>query len=207
MSNDPIELETVPYDKTMYPDYKVRFGAALLDFLIVAPFFLLILYLNSLSKEMYYFTTIPSLAFSFWYHIYLLKRYGATPGKLISGICVVKTNGQYPEWKEAFLRAVSLSFIILGIIISLVALSKADAGYYEDLGWRQQREYLQTLSPGLFKVNTWLSTLFFWSDVIVVFGNRKKRALHDIIAGTVVVRDLYMKRLRLNQSGFAEAPE
>ena len=208
MTNEPIELETVPYNKTMYPGYLLRFGAFLLDLLIVAPFFILVLYLNSLGKEMYYFTFIPSLAFSIWYHIYLLKRYGATPGKLLSGIRVVKTNGQYPDWKEAFLRfTLTLSVLIFGTIIKFVALSEADAGYYDGLGWRQQTEYLKTLSPGLFMINLWLSSIFFWGDLVVLFTNRKKRALHDLIAGTVVVMDLYMKRLRLNQSALAATEE
>ena len=208
MSNEPIELETVPYDKTMYPRFMVRLGAVLLDLLVIAPISILVLYLNSLSKEMYYFTILPSLGFSAWYHIYLLQRYGGTPGKLISGIRVVKINGQAPEWKEAFLRnTLTISFLVFGMIISLIALSKANAGDYEVLDWRHQREYLKTISPGLFMMNVWLSNLFLWSDLIVMLSNRKKRALHDLIAGTVVVRDLYLKNLRLNQLAFAGTPE
>jgi uncharacterized RDD family membrane protein YckC len=207
MINEPIELETVPYDKTMYPAVKVRFGAFLLDLLVIAPFGILVVYLNSLSTDMYYFTIIPSFGFSAWYHIYLLKRYGGTPGKLISGIRVVKTNGKYPGWKEAFLRnTLLLTILIFGIIIGFVALSKADAGDYKSLDWRHQREYLKTLSPGLFTINLWLSNILLWSDLIGMLSNRKKIALHDLIAGTVVVRDRYIKKLRLNQPALANKP-
>jgi uncharacterized RDD family membrane protein YckC len=205
MSNEAIELETVPYDNTMYPDYLVRFGAVLLDFLIIAPVSILVLYLNSLSTEMYYYTMIPSLGFSTWYHIYLLRKYGATPGKLILGIRVVKTNGQQPQWREAFLRyTLSLVFLIFGIVVSLIALSQADAGFYEDLGWRQKTGYLRSLSPTIFTINLWLTNIFLWSDLIVLFTNRKRRALHDLIAGTVVIRDLYIKTLRLKQPASPE---
>ena len=69
MINEPIELETVPFDKTMYPRYLDRFGAFLLDLLFMAAVSIFVVYLDSFSKEMYYFTIILSLGFSLWYHI------------------------------------------------------------------------------------------------------------------------------------------
>jgi uncharacterized RDD family membrane protein YckC len=208
MTNEAIELETVPYDKTMYPRVIVRLGAVLLDLLVTAPFGILVLYLNSFSKDMYLFTFIPSVAFSAWYHVYLLKRYGGTPGKLLSGIRVVKINGQDPEWKEAFLRyALSFSLLVFGTAISLIALSKADPGSYMELDWRNKAGYLKGLAPGLFKISLWLNYIVIGGDLIVLFRNRRKRALHDLMAGTVVVRDLYMTKLRLNQLALADTQE
>src|SRR6185295_6218588 len=97
----PLTIEGV--NESIYAGFWIRLGSLLLDFVIVIPFVFLILFLNGLTKNAYYFTVLPGLLFHFWYNIYLVKRNGGTPGKLIAGIRVLKIDGTEVTWREAFL--------------------------------------------------------------------------------------------------------
>ena len=100
----PLTIEGV--NESIYAGFWIRFGSLLLDFVIIMPVIFLTLFLNGLSKNAYYFTVLPGLLFHFWYNIYLVKRNGGTPGKLIAGIRVLKIDGTEVTWREAFLRQI-----------------------------------------------------------------------------------------------------
>ena len=44
------------------------------------------------------------------------------------------------------------------------------------------------LSPVLFSIYSWLSNIWVYSEFIVLLTNKRKRALHDFIANTVIIR-------------------
>jgi uncharacterized RDD family membrane protein YckC len=56
--------------------------------------------------------------------------------------------------------------------------------------------YLITFSPIFFSVYRWSGNIWYWSEFIVLLTNRRKRAIHDFIAGTVVVKDDYIDKIR-----------
>ena len=176
--------------------FGVRLGALLLDFLIVLPIYYFILFLNGLSKEAYFFTILPGFIFPFWYYIYLVRIYGGTPGKLITGIRIVKMDGTDVEWREAILREIITVFLsIVFAAITLVALSQADSDYYESLNWREKHTYLITLTPVLYIVYKWVSNIWTYSELVVLLFNKRRRALHDFIAGTIIVKLKYLHRI------------
>jgi len=43
------------------------------------------------------------------------------------------------------------------------------------------------LAPSWYKSLQWIQNAWVWGELIVLLTNRKRRALHDFIAGTVVV--------------------
>ena len=45
------------------------------------------------------------------------------------------------------------------------------------------------LAPSWFKPVQIFQQIWIWSEFIVLLTNRKRRAIHDFIAGTVVVRE------------------
>jgi len=197
MNNKQTPLSIEGINENIYAGFWIRLGSLLLDFLIMIPVIFLTLYLNGLSKNAYYFTFIPSLIFHFWYSIYLVKKHGGTPGKLIAGIKILKINGENVTWKESILRQI-VTFIltIFASVITIIALSKADGEYYESLTWMTKQQYLMTLTPLLFTIYTWTSNIWTYSELLVLLFNKRKRALHDFIAGTVIVRTKYIDRLR-----------
>ncbi len=77
-----------------------------------------------------------------------------------------------------------------------VCLLQADNEVYISLGWVKQSQYLMSLSPTFFKVHTWISNIWIYGELIVLLTNKRKRAVHDFIAGTVIVKSKYIAQIR-----------
>jgi uncharacterized RDD family membrane protein YckC len=184
--------------ESLYAGFWIRLGALFLDLLITIPVIFIVLYLNGLSKNAYFYTVVPHLIFHFWYNIYLVRKNGGTPGKLISGITILKTDGTDVTWREAILRyIVSFLLTIFYSIITIIALSQSDTEYYESLNWMNKQQYLMTLLPVYFSVYKWTSNIWTYGELFVLLFNKRKRALHDFIAETVVVRTKYIYKMRV----------
>ena len=129
MKETPLQIDGI--NDSLYAGFWIRLGSILLDFLFLIPITILILYINNLQLHFYFFTIIPSLLFGFWYNVYLVQKYGGTPCKLISGIKIIKLNGENIEWKEAILRYIILFGIILfSIYIMICSINVADSSSY-----------------------------------------------------------------------------
>jgi len=189
----PLKIEGI--DENFYSGFWSRFVANFLDGLIIIPYSLLLIYLNSFHLYAYFATLIPNILFIFWYNVYLPKRYGGTPGKLIIGLKIVKMDSSEIDWKEAFLRySVNIVFVIINIAVMGMAILSADIFEYNTLTWLNKNIYLGTLANA--NIIQILSNIWIWSEIIVLLFNKRKRALHDFIAGTVVVKDLYLEKIR-----------
>ena len=191
----PIQIEGIT--ENIYAGFWQRLGAFLLDTIFMLPILYLTIYINSLDINYFYITFIPNFVISLWYYIYLPKKYGGTPGKLIAGIKIIKLNGQDIDWKEATLR--HLILLILGLLSMINMLSiipDVDYNVFTSLSWLKQSTYLMSLSPIFFKFYTWTSNIWIYSEFIVLLTNKRKRAIHDFIAGTVIVKSKYVDKIK-----------
>ena len=112
------------------------------------------------------------------------------------GIKIIQINGKPIDWKEAFLRhSVLLVLTLFSSILMVVCLLKADETVYNDLGWIQRSQYLMSLAPIFFLIYTWASNIWIYSEFIVLLTNPRKRVVHDYIAGTVIVKQIYIDRI------------
>ncbi|GEP51917.1 hypothetical protein FNO01nite_25890 [Flavobacterium noncentrifugens] len=200
----PIRLEGI--NDNIYAGFLSRFASLLLDGLIMLPFIFFVLYINGLSINMFFYTIIPNLLIGIWYNIYLPKKYGGTPGKLIMGINIIKINGKSLGWKEAILRHLVMFILTIGsIIVTIICISKADETVYTSLGWLKRSQYLMSLAPTTFLIYTWMTNIWTYSEFIVLLTNDRKRAIHDFIAGTVIVKKIYIDKI--NEVMYAEKQE
>ena len=113
------------------------------------------------------------------------------------GIKIIKIDGSDVSWKEAILREIvnyGLTFFIS--IVTIIALSQADTAHYESLTWLTKQQYLMTLMPIFFTIYTWSSNTWVYSEFFVLLFNKRKRALHDFMAKTVIVRAMYIDKIR-----------
>jgi uncharacterized RDD family membrane protein YckC len=172
-----------------YASFWQRLGAFLIDFLCLLPLTALVLWLSSTSRLFQLWYYIPGLFIGAWFYVDLVKRFGGTPGKLVVGIRIRKVDGTPVGYKEAWLRYVVL-FILSALssaALVLAALKMSDAEYLS-LDWQQRAVAQQALAPAWY---TWVSFVmngWIWSEFLVMLTNAKRRALHDFMAGTVVVR-------------------
>lgn len=175
--------------KSIYASFWQRLGAYFLDLLILLPIIALSIWGGEQSRyfNAYYF--LPGIIFNLWFHAYLVKRYGGTPGKLIMGIKIAKVEGGPVGYREAVLRySVLLVLATLGQVAGLQAtMGISDAEYFA-LDWQEKALRMQELAPSWFSSITLLTNIWVWSEFVVMLTNRKRRAIHDFIAGTVVIR-------------------
>lgn len=175
-------------DSLRYAGFWPRLGALLLDSLILLPLTALALWGGEEYRLFHVYYLVPGALFGLFYGVYLVQRFGGTPGKLILGIRIRKVNGDPVGYREALLRY--LPEFILGMLMSvalcLSTLNMTDAEYHA-LSFIQRAERLIDLAPPWYKPAQIVHNIWIWGELIVLLTNRKRRALHDFIAGTVVV--------------------
>ena len=118
------------------------------------------------------------------YTVVMHARYGQTVGKMVTKVRVVDfgTEGRI-SWRQAWLReaiAIVLSLGLLGLEVPLVLTSGLNPRAFGNRGTLPASRgfWLLMALPGL----------WFLAEVLTMLTNEKRRALHDFMAGTVVVR-------------------
>jgi uncharacterized RDD family membrane protein YckC len=134
---------------------------------------------------------IPGQAFGLFYEVYLVYRFGGTPGKLIAGLRIRDINGGRVTFLQALLRnspALVLSAINAAAV--LPAMFRISDAEFQSLSFIAFSRHLQSLEPHWIGYVGLLAGIWEWGELIVLLTNEKKRALHDFLAGTVVIRQV-----------------
>jgi uncharacterized RDD family membrane protein YckC len=175
-------------DNIRYAGFWPRLGSLLLDLVVLSP-----LGIASHWGVRHYrlydvYALIPLELFSLWFSVYLVSRFGGTPGKIILGLRIVRVTGEPVRFGAAFVRNLPSQTLDLlwrvGLTLTLVHMTDAEyfaldqTKHYEELG----RIALPWVHWAHSAISFWV-----WSEFVVLLTNRKRRALHDFIAGTVVI--------------------
>jgi uncharacterized RDD family membrane protein YckC len=173
----------------IYAGFWRRLGALLLDFVITLPITALVLSTAGLYRLFYLYYFVPGILFSLFYSVYLVRRFGGTPGKLLAGLQIRKVDGTEIGYREALLRylpeAVLNCLLQIALISSVIAMTDSE---YISLGFLDRAQRMVELAPAWRGPVNVLNQIWIWSEFVVMLTNRKRRALHDFIAGTVVIR-------------------
>lgn len=171
-----------------YPSVWQRIGAAILDILIAAPALGIVIWLGGQSRVAGISAAAMSVLFNLWFYVYLVKRYGGTPGKLMLDLRITTIGYRSAGYKEAVLRyAVIFLLATVGQLALLEAAFEMTEVEYVALDWMERAARMQELAPGWFETITLLTNIWLISQLVVMLANEKRRAVHDFIAGTVVV--------------------
>lgn len=81
-------------DTLRYAGFWPRLGSHLLDFLIMLPLITLVTWAAWHYRLFRVYYVIPGTIFGLFYNVYLVRRFGGTPGKLIVRIYIRKLNGE-----------------------------------------------------------------------------------------------------------------
>jgi uncharacterized RDD family membrane protein YckC len=123
--------------------------------------------------------------------LWLVVRFGGTPGKLIIRARIVNAQGQFLSWGRAVLR------IVPTLIISTNSLLKMAAAFsrYPDSAPHSSIVEISHLMNEYGQPYSTLAMVlgfFIYIDIGVILFNRQKRAIHDFIAGSyVITKDSY----------------
>ncbi|CAN5445686.1 hypothetical protein BH09VER1_BH09VER1_54430 [soil metagenome] len=175
-------------DTLRYAGFWPRLGAALLDVVVLAPLTAFNIWGGFHFRLFEIYSYLPEVLFWLCFSVYLVKRFGGTPGKLLMGLRIRKLNGESVGYREAFLRYVPYLVIdLLSPVGQIVAVLRMSAAEYYASSYLERNLHLQALTPGWCRWLDYLMAIWMLAEIIVFFSNRKRRAIHDYIAGTVVV--------------------
>ena len=172
-----------------YAGFWRRFGAYWVDLLVFLPLTGLVLWVGGMTRlfQLYYF--VPGLLIGMFFHVYLVKRYGGTPGKLLMKTRISRLDGTAVSYRDALIRY-SVLFVLSALIsiATLVGTLNISDSEYLSLGFQARNLRLMQLVPGWFMPVNILLNIWIWGEFVVMLTNKRRRALHDFMAGTVVIR-------------------
>lgn len=155
-----------------YKTLRRRFGALILDSFVLVPVSLIVsvgLVFAGVGDG--YLASILTALIPIIYSILTHYYYGQTVGKVVAKVKVLNESEKPIDFGQAILRSLpQLVPVMFAVSISTADRSEGSAAQF----WEQ------TIYA--------FSTLFYLIDALVCVMNEKDRSLHDMLAGTIVVR-------------------
>jgi|EP01034_Spumella_vulgaris_P037549 uncharacterized RDD family membrane protein YckC len=172
-----------------YAGFWRRFGAFWLDALCLAPLTAVVLYLSTTTRYFHALWLVPGLLFGLWFNAYLVKRYGGTPGKLMMKIRVAMVDGAAVTGQAAMLRY-SVMFVLSAASSAALVMASLAMGdeRYLSVGFMGMNTALVEQAPLWYPAVTTAMQIWIWGEFVTMLFNKRRRAVHDYMAGTVVVR-------------------
>jgi uncharacterized RDD family membrane protein YckC len=176
-------FQSYPGDsKITYGGFWIRLCSLLIDsafsFIVFIPLFFA-------ANKIFFMQSINTLSMTLvlLVELYMMKRWGQSPGKMIMGLKVVKTDFKDIGWKEILLRYFfqTLNIFFIGFQAYVVYALVKQAGAQPLL----PTDFVNLISDkfqNFFKIWT-------FSEMLVLLTNQRRRSLHDFMAGTVVIVD------------------
>jgi uncharacterized RDD family membrane protein YckC len=171
-----------------YAGFWPRLGAMLVDGLVMAPFVALSFWAWSQPRSVALAMEIP-LVFAFAaYNIFFVGRWGMTVGKCVFRIKVVSLGGERAGYLRAFRRhAVDFALSAAQCALTVVALMSVAEHEFNALAFGHRLDLLGQRTGAASDVLDGVYLAWALSELVVLLLNEKRRALHDYLAGTVVV--------------------
>ena len=181
---------------TPYAGFWRRFAALLIDVLIFLPISATLTWASVQSRLAALLLLFPAALFGCAYQVFFHARWGQTPGKMVARVRVLSVDGSRIGLRQALLRS-AVDIFISGLFIAAQAsaLLQIPPAEYASLTWLEQSRRVGELQ-GSWQWLSWVEGAWTISEVVTLLFNRRRRALHDLIAGTVVLRTGAVSALR-----------
>ena len=174
-----------------YAGFWIRVGAQLIDTVCVLTFVLIVFQSAPRHRLLSLYLLVPHFLFILFCSVWLVKRFGGSPGKLALGLRVRRTDGSAVGYREALGREIPG----LGLALLLFLGQQApqwrltDAAYLtlHALPVPEREHQLGQILPAWYPWVNLANSLWVLSEFVVLLTNRQRRALQDFLAGTVVV--------------------
>lgn len=191
-------MELLPNDKdgtAVYSGFWPRTGASVIDGVILLLIGIIPDAIGGLSTILAVITIVISSTLYSIYTIVFHHRYGATLGKMAVKIKVTKPDGSPISLSQSVIR--SSIYFIFGVLLAVFQIGV--------LSQIQSMEYLtDNLATGLSLSSLvhplWfgliMGSLLVWTlcEIVTFMLSKKHKALHDVMAGTVVIDQRFQKQ-------------
>lgn len=175
-------MEHSRLNENRYRTFGPRLGAGFLDGVVLSLFIIgasSITYLKiDMSEElinsiMNYIENYLGIIYSILFH----SLYGQTVGKMMTGVKVVTFHGENKiGFKHSILR--DIVPLVAVLLFSFIHMTLFLLGLKE----------IPPIVKNIYQAINLIYLVWFILEIITMLTNKKRRALHDFIAGTVVVR-------------------
>ena len=173
-----------------YAGFWQRFWAGLIDFAVLLLPIIALVWLSSLSHVAAIICAVPSGLLFWFYTFHFHAATGQTIGKRVLGIRVVRLDGSRIGPSESFLRsAVDLFFAVISIVGTLWGLVALASAEISASGWANQQQLIEQSQPSFIRWADIAGLIWVLSEIFTMLFNQQKRAIHDFIAGTVVINE------------------
>jgi uncharacterized RDD family membrane protein YckC len=150
----------------------------------------LFLLVRNFSVTSFWAVTIFGFLFYRFYHIACVALWGQTPGKMAAKIKVVRMEGYAAGWGNAFLRnSVETLLTLAVLVLEMKAITMVSPAQFAATDFAKRAALMDKFVPETAVYIAWATQAFVLSEFVILFLNKKKRAIHDFIAGTVVIHD------------------
>ena len=180
LDNEPL----FPEADIKFASFWPRFGASVLDSLIILIISMPVTYYNVIAWKIPFVFIIISIV-DILYKPFMEYRYGATLGKMILGLKVTGREFGRVTFSEE-LRRVSF-YLIPTVLIQIMTLRfYFSAELMHISNFKDYNEYVVYSNPGILWVNGIVLVLGA-ADCITFLLNIQRQSLHDLYADTYVV--------------------
>lgn len=180
-------LPLMQNNQPVYSTFGQRLRAGIIDFGFMM-LFLPLIYFETISLPVAITIRIFTGMIGVIYTIYFHGNFGATLGKLAVGVRVTRPDGSPIGFKQAFLRSsVDVFFSIIMLALAIYTLINIDTQAFLSADFITRGDMIMTFYPDLQNSLDIVVLIWFFSEFLTMLFNERRRALHDYIAGTVVI--------------------
>ena len=169
-----------------YSTFWPRFWCGTVDGCIFYPLGIFFSYLAGSAASVQLAASLVVAQNLIWlpYMVGMHARYGQTIGKMVCGVRVLdyKSESKISLFQAAIRESIP---IVLNLIIAVYMIYTLHG--FQPISHPDPRSIARQMGPVLFLGS--LSMLWFLIEIVTMLTNDKRRALHDLLAGTVVVRN------------------
>ena len=171
----------------MYATIWQRIAAFIIDTLVFLPLLPLMFVVHS-RAGLLSVSVVSALAY-FAYQVGIHALYGQTLGKRVMRIRVIRIDGVKIGWRDAFLRSsVKLGIQVVSSIGFAMMLFAIPASTFPFASIDDRVENYKRFGPEWRTLWDYVSYGWEIINALTFFTNAQGRVLHDMIAGTVVVK-------------------
>ncbi len=162
-----------------YDTFWRRFFAGILDGMVLVPIGLLIALTRTDNIINIVLGTISMNLIAYMYSVFFHYHSGQTYGKKWMNIRVVdKDEKQLLTFEQSFKRdSIPILLETIGILFICISIIKIGE--------------LPSKHSWLNQMTEWLGTIWFILEIVTMMTNDKRRAFHDLLANSVVIKDEY----------------
>ena len=179
----PVHTEVTSTPIWIYSGFFARLCARALDTaLTLIPLFLVFIFAGT-KIESHLWWQMPAWLGFLLLEVFLVAWYGGTPGKLILKLRITMIDGSSVTARASSLRMLP-QFVTFAASLFAYAQLMLTVPNFDALA---NTATLNATLPRWFQLTNWLMAIWPVGECLSVLLNSKHRALHDFIAGTMVV--------------------